>query len=139
MARSAARSSLAAPRAGSRSSTVPWPRPWDSGCSNGWPGLPCGRSVTASQSWPRAVTLASRPCSCATSGRRDISHAEGRIMMFLSEYRERSERLADHLPWAALVAPGVVPTQGGDRKRVLAFRGQDHDGRERWWEEGGMD
>src|SRR3546814_374017 len=125
MARSAARSSLAAPRAGSRPSTVPWPRPWDSGCSNGWPGLPCGRSVTASQSWPRAVTLASRPCSCATSGRRDISHAEGRIMMFLSEYRERSERLADHLPWAALVAPGVVLNKDGSFQRVLAFRGPD--------------
>src|SRR3546814_2230786 len=66
-----------------------------------------------------------RPCSCATSGRRDISHAEGRIMMFLSEYRERSERLADYLPWAALVAPGVVLNKDGSFQRVLAFRGPD--------------
>jgi type IV secretion system protein VirB4 len=26
----------------------------------------------------------------------------------LREYRHRADRLADHLPWAALVSPGVV-------------------------------
>ena len=29
-------------------------------------------------------------------------------MLKIGEYRERADRLADHLPWAALVAPGVV-------------------------------
>ena len=29
-------------------------------------------------------------------------------MMNLAEYRRRSQCLADFLPWAALVAPGVV-------------------------------
>src|SRR3546814_15507563 len=46
-------------------------------------------------------------------------------MMCLSWYRERSERLADHLPWAALVAPGVVLNKDGSFQRVLAFRGPD--------------
>ncbi|MHA6767461.1 conjugal transfer protein TrbE [Sphingobium ummariense] len=46
-------------------------------------------------------------------------------MMFLGEYRDRAERLADHLPWAALVAPGVVLNKDGSFLRVLAFRGPD--------------
>lgn len=46
-------------------------------------------------------------------------------MMFLGEYRNRTERLADHLPWAALVAPGVVLNKDGSFLRVLAFRGPD--------------
>jgi len=46
-------------------------------------------------------------------------------MMFLREYRDRAERLADHLPWAALVAPGVVLNKDGSFLRVLAFRGPD--------------
>lgn len=46
-------------------------------------------------------------------------------MLNLTEYRGRSERLADHLPWAALVAPGVVLNKDGSFLRVLAFRGPD--------------
>ncbi|WP_448659217.1 conjugal transfer protein TrbE [Sphingomonas sp. CJ99] len=46
-------------------------------------------------------------------------------MMFLGEYRDRAERLADHLPWAALVAPGVVLNKDGSFLRVLSFRGPD--------------
>lgn len=46
-------------------------------------------------------------------------------MMFLGEYRASTERLADHLPWAALVAPGVVLNKDGSFLRVLAFRGPD--------------
>ncbi|WP_230481854.1 conjugal transfer protein TrbE [Sphingomonas sp. Leaf21] len=46
-------------------------------------------------------------------------------MMYLGEYRDRAERLADHLPWAALVAPGVVLNKDGSFLRVLAFRGPD--------------
>ncbi|GAM00342.1 conjugal transfer protein TrbE [Sphingomonas parapaucimobilis NBRC 15100] len=45
--------------------------------------------------------------------------------MYLGEYRDRAERLADHLPWAALVAPGVVLNKDGSFLRVLAFRGPD--------------
>jgi len=34
-------------------------------------------------------------------------------MLNLREYRNRADRLADHLPWAALVAPGVVLNKDG--------------------------
>ena len=43
----------------------------------------------------------------------------------LAEYRHRSDRLADHLPWAALIAPGVVLNKDGSFLRVLRFRGPD--------------
>ena len=46
-------------------------------------------------------------------------------MLNLSEYRSRADRLADHLPWAALVAPGVVLNKDGSFQRTLAFRGPD--------------
>jgi type IV secretion system protein VirB4 len=46
-------------------------------------------------------------------------------MLNLAEYRGRADRLADHLPWAALVAPGVVLNKDGSFMRVLRFRGPD--------------
>lgn len=46
-------------------------------------------------------------------------------MLNLREYRGRADRLADHLPWAALVAPGVVLNKDGSFQRTLAFRGPD--------------
>ena len=46
-------------------------------------------------------------------------------MLNLVEYRTRSDRLADHLPWAALVAPGVVLNKDGSFQRTLRFRGPD--------------
>ncbi|HWT43100.1 MAG TPA: conjugal transfer protein TrbE, partial [Sphingopyxis sp.] len=46
-------------------------------------------------------------------------------MLNLAEYRRRADRLADHLPWAALIAPGVVLNKDGSFSRVLAFRGPD--------------
>ncbi|HUL08620.1 MAG TPA: conjugal transfer protein TrbE [Candidatus Acidoferrum sp.] len=46
-------------------------------------------------------------------------------MLNLSEYRDRADRLADHLPWAALVAPGVVLNKDGSFQRTLRFRGPD--------------
>lgn len=46
-------------------------------------------------------------------------------MLRLAEYRSRSDRLADHLPWAALVAPGVVLNKDGSFQRSLRFRGPD--------------
>ena len=46
-------------------------------------------------------------------------------MLNLAEYRERADRLADHLPWAALVAPGVVLNKDGSFQRTLRFRGPD--------------
>ncbi|MGK6321327.1 conjugal transfer protein TrbE [Sphingomonas sp. DT-204] len=46
-------------------------------------------------------------------------------MLMLREYRHRADRLADHLPWAALVADGVVLNKDGSFQRSLAFRGPD--------------
>jgi type IV secretion system protein VirB4 len=48
-------------------------------------------------------------------------------MLSLSEYRGRADRLADLLPWAALVAPGVVLNKDGSFQRTFAFRGPDLD------------
>ncbi|QAY78176.1 conjugal transfer protein TrbE [Sphingosinicella sp. BN140058] len=46
-------------------------------------------------------------------------------MLNLAEYRSRADRLADHLPWAASVAPGVVLNKDGSFQRSFAFRGPD--------------
>jgi type IV secretion/conjugal transfer VirB4 family ATPase len=46
-------------------------------------------------------------------------------MLNLREYRSRADRLADHLPWAALVAPGVVLNKDGSFQRTFRFRGPD--------------
>jgi type IV secretion system protein VirB4 len=46
-------------------------------------------------------------------------------MLNLAEYRSRADRIADHLPWAALVAPGIVLNKDGSFQRSFAFRGPD--------------
>lgn len=46
-------------------------------------------------------------------------------MLNLAEYRDHADRLADHLPWAALVAPGVVLNKDGSFQRTLRFHGPD--------------
>lgn len=46
-------------------------------------------------------------------------------MLSLREYRQKTDRLADHLPWAALIAPGVVLNKDGSFQRTLRFRGPD--------------
>ncbi len=46
-------------------------------------------------------------------------------MLNLAEYRNNSARLADHLPSAALVAPGVVLNKDGSFQRTLRFRSPD--------------
>ncbi|SFD63209.1 type IV secretion system protein VirB4 [Bosea sp. CRIB-10] len=48
-------------------------------------------------------------------------------MMNLAEYRRSAGRLADYLPWAALVAPGVVLNKDGSLQRTARFRGPDLD------------
>jgi type IV secretion/conjugal transfer VirB4 family ATPase len=48
-------------------------------------------------------------------------------MMNLAEYRKRSSYLSDFLPWAALVAPGVVLNKDGSFQRTARFRGPDLD------------
>jgi type IV secretion system protein VirB4 len=48
-------------------------------------------------------------------------------MMNLAEYRKRPALLADYLPWAALVAKGVVLNKDGSFQRTARFRGPDLD------------
>lgn len=48
-------------------------------------------------------------------------------MMNLTEYRRTATRLADYLPWAALVGSGVVLNKDGSFQRTAKFRGPDLD------------
>lgn len=48
-------------------------------------------------------------------------------MMNLAEYRRSSTRLADFLPWAALVDAGIILNKDGSFQRTARFRGPDLD------------
>ncbi len=48
-------------------------------------------------------------------------------MLDLRSYRDTNAKLADWLPWAGLVAPGVVLNKDGAFQRTLQFRGPDLD------------
>jgi type IV secretion system protein VirB4 len=48
-------------------------------------------------------------------------------MLNLAEYRGKPQALADFLPWAALVAPGVILNKDGGFQRTARFRGPDLD------------
>ena len=48
-------------------------------------------------------------------------------MINLAEYRRPTSRLADFLPWAALVGEGVVLNKDGSFLRTARFRGPDLD------------
>ena len=46
-------------------------------------------------------------------------------MRFLDEFRKRPAHLADHLPWALLVAPGVILNKDSAFQASARFRGPD--------------
>ena len=46
-------------------------------------------------------------------------------MLNLREYQARPKRLADYLPWAALIAPGIVLNKDGSFQRTIRYRGPD--------------
>ncbi|WP_449043475.1 conjugal transfer protein TrbE [Paracoccus versutus] len=48
-------------------------------------------------------------------------------MMTLAEYRRVVSRLADYLPWVALVGEGIVLNKDGSFQRTARFRGPDLD------------
>ena len=48
-------------------------------------------------------------------------------MLNVAEYRKKPQSLADFLPWAALVAEGVVLNKDGSLQRTTRFRGPDLD------------
>ena len=48
-------------------------------------------------------------------------------MMNLAEYRNRNSRLADFLPWVALIGASIVLNKDGSFQRTARFRGPDLD------------
>lgn len=48
-------------------------------------------------------------------------------MYSIKEYRQNPDRISDLLPWAALVAPGVILNKDGSFQKTIAFRGPDLD------------
>ncbi|HUA78089.1 MAG TPA: conjugal transfer protein TrbE, partial [Acetobacteraceae bacterium] len=48
-------------------------------------------------------------------------------MLNLAEYRRKPQILADFLPWAALVAEGIILNKDGSFQRTARFRGPDLD------------
>jgi type IV secretory pathway VirB4 component len=46
-------------------------------------------------------------------------------MLYLREYRAKADRLFDHLPWVALIGPGLLLNKDGGFQKTLAFRGPD--------------
>jgi type IV secretion system protein VirB4 len=48
-------------------------------------------------------------------------------MLNLAEYRKKTAALADYLPWACLVGPGIVLNKDGSFQRTLRYRGPDLD------------
>jgi type IV secretion system protein VirB4 len=48
-------------------------------------------------------------------------------MLNLAEYRKQTTSLSDYLPWACLVAPGVVLNKDGSFQRTIRYRGPDLD------------
>jgi type IV secretion system protein TrbE len=48
-------------------------------------------------------------------------------MLNLAEYRRKTIGLYDYLPWACLVAPGIVLNKDGSFQRTLRYRGPDLD------------
>jgi type IV secretion system protein TrbE len=48
-------------------------------------------------------------------------------MLNLTEYRNKTTALADYLPWACLVGPGIVLNKDGSFQRTLRYRGPDLD------------
>ena len=59
-------------------------------------------------------------------------------MLSLREYRNKADRLADFLPWAALVAPGVVLNKDGSFQRTARFRGSFLGFPQSMWSDGEM-
>jgi type IV secretion system protein TrbE len=48
-------------------------------------------------------------------------------MLNLAEYKKKTTSLADYLPWACLVGPGIVLNKDGSFQRTLRYRGPDLD------------
>jgi type IV secretion system protein VirB4 len=76
--------------------------------------------------WGARVDPQFMPCSPGTSSTARCWTCREDAMLNLAEYRQRPALLADWLPWAGLVAPGVVLNKDGFQ-RTARFRGPDLD------------
>ena len=47
------------------------------------------------------------------------------LKYFHKNYRSVDDELCDHLPWALLVAPGVILNKDGSFQKTFEFRGHD--------------
>src|SRR6516162_6460854 len=125
--RSATRSCSAARRGPSPSPTARSRRRSRWAFGSGFPAFCCGRPATPPRSGPPSATPSSSMWCGGTCSTRPISDHEEAAMMNLAEYRKRPALLADYLPWAALVAKGVVLNKDGSFQRTARFRGPDLD------------
>src|SRR6185436_17418323 len=93
---------------------------------------------------PRPALVACRPDRLARRPHaRRLGHAQGPglphgsvpprpsqgspSMLNLAEYRKKTTSLADYLPWACLVGPGIVLNKDGSFQRTLRYRGPELD------------
>jgi type IV secretion system protein VirB4 len=83
------------------------------------------------RTWPvrrgadaRSLRRQARPGLSGGSGPSSAATGVAR-MLSLAEYRSQADRLADFLPWAALVGPGIVLNKDGSVQRTFLFRGPD--------------
>ena len=93
--------------------------------------IPAWCSGSSAIRWPsgaRAWIRSSCRSSPGTSSTSRCWTREGdAAMLNLAEYRQRPALLADWLPWAGLIAPGVVLNKDGSFQRTARFRGPDLD------------
>src|SRR5208283_1993691 len=102
-----------------------WRRPSGLACGSGSPALLSGRSAMPQRSGRRsAMRNSSRWCSGISATPRSSGFEP---MLNLAEYRKKPQILADFLPWAALVAEGIVLNKDGSFQRTARFRGPDLD------------
>ena len=52
---------------------------------------------------------------------------QGYSVFTLTEHKKHPDRLSDHLPWALLLAPGIVFNKNGSFQTTFKFRGPDLD------------
>jgi hypothetical protein len=112
-------------RARSQLPMARWPRPSDLACGFGFQVSSFGRSAMRRPSGRRNATRNSSTLCAAICATPHISGCE--TMLNLAEYRKKPQRLADFLPWAALIAPGIVLNKDGSFQRTARFRGPDLD------------
>src|SRR6185437_2077399 len=84
----------------------------------------CGSVALGSRPHRRRVCGKTRSRLCGSAAPSPSPESLS-LMLNIWEYRRKADRLADHLPWAALVAPGVVLNKDGSFQRTFRFRGPD--------------